>query len=71
MGATPEGVEQPRCLRDEALRRHAASLAREDAPTLPTQADAKWRFFWRLRAGDRPASTQARSAGWRGCRLGC
>lgn len=56
VGATPEGVEKPRCLRDASIMAHAASLAPEDRPTLPSEADPKWRFFHRL--GDRPAATQ-------------
>jgi hypothetical protein len=56
VGATPEGTEKPRCLRDEAIQRYAASLAPQDRPSLPTAADPKWRFFHRV--GDRPAATQ-------------
>lgn len=41
VGATPEGVEKPRCLRDAKLRELAASLAPENAPTIPKEADVK------------------------------
>lgn len=41
VGATPEGVEKPRCLRDPAILAHAASLAPADRPTTPTRADVK------------------------------
>ncbi|KAI7836680.1 hypothetical protein COHA_009456 [Chlorella ohadii] len=58
VGATPEGVEKPRCLRDAKLRELAAGMPPEHAPTIPTGADVKWRFFWRLEAADRPCSTQ-------------
>lgn len=54
VGATPENVERPRCLRDPAILAHAASLSPGDRPTLPTAADPKWRFFWRV--GERPAA---------------
>ncbi|KAL4430971.1 hypothetical protein ABPG75_006227 [Micractinium tetrahymenae] len=56
VGATPEGVERPRCLRDPAILAHAASLVPADQPTIPTGADVKWRFFWRL--GERPRDTR-------------
>lgn len=56
VGATPEGVEKPRCLRDPAILAHAASLTPADRPTTPTGADVKWRFFWRL--GERPRDTR-------------
>lgn len=58
VGATPAGVEKPRCLRDAKLRELVAGMAPEHAPTIPTGADVKWRFFWRLEAADRPHSTQ-------------
>lgn len=41
VGATPEGVEKPRCLRDAKLRELAAGMAPEHAPTIPTGADVK------------------------------
>lgn len=56
VGATPEGVERPRCLAEPGILEAAeASLAPEDRPVAPTQADSKWRFFWRV--GPRPAHT--------------
>jgi hypothetical protein len=56
VGATPPGVETPRCVADpsiceEALKSHAP----EHRATLPRGADKKWRFFWRI--GERPIST--------------
>ena len=56
VGATPEGTERPRCLRDQRILQQAASLAPGHRPSIPTGPDVKWRFFWRL--GDRPTSTQ-------------
>jgi isopenicillin N synthase-like dioxygenase len=56
VGSTPAGVERPRVLRDAALRAAAAARPAPHAPTLPTGADVKWRFFWRL--GARPAATR-------------
>jgi hypothetical protein len=41
VGATPEGQEKPRCLRDVAIRAHAARLGVEHQPTLPSEADPK------------------------------
>lgn len=41
VGATPEGTEKPRCLRDAKLRELAAGMAPENAPTIPTGADVK------------------------------
>lgn len=57
VGATPEFIEKPRCLADHSiLEVAAAELGPEDQPVAPTQADAKWRFFWRV--GPRPQQTQ-------------
>jgi hypothetical protein len=56
VGATPPGVETPRCVTDPASC--AGALAAQPdghRATPPTGADAKWRFFWRL--GARPAET--------------
>lgn len=58
VGATPEGIEEPACLRSPRKQQEAAALAHvppSDQPHWPTGADPKWRFFWRL--GDRPAET--------------
>lgn len=56
VGATPDGIEKPRCLHDKAILEQAAALPPEDRPTVPTAADVKWRFFWRL--GERPLDTR-------------
>jgi len=53
VGATPEGVEKPRCLRDAKLRELAAGMPPEHAPTIPTGADVKvsvagWQVGWRM-----------------------
>ncbi|KAK9842098.1 hypothetical protein WJX81_008332 [Elliptochloris bilobata] len=55
VGATPEGVEVPRCLADAECLAAMAGQPAASRATLPTGADAKWRFFWRL--GPRPATT--------------
>ncbi len=55
MGATPEGVEVPRVLADAECLAALAGQPEARRATLPTGADAKWRFFWRL--GPRPAAT--------------
>ena len=55
VGATPEGVEVPRCLADTECLAAIAGQPDASRATLPTGADAKWRFFWRL--GPRPAAT--------------
>lgn len=56
VGATPEGTEKPRCLRDKAIREQAERLPPEHRPSLPNSADVKWRFFWRI--GERPTHTR-------------
>ncbi len=43
VGATPEGVEKPRCLRDPAILAQAATLPPADRPSTPTGADVKVR----------------------------
>jgi len=58
VGATPEGIEEPACLRSprkEAEVSALASLPSTSQPHWPTGPDAKERFFWRL--GPRPATT--------------
>ena len=58
VGATPEGIEEPACLRPPRREAEAAALAAlpsTSQPHWPTGADPKWRFFWRL--GPRPATT--------------
>jgi len=56
VGATPENVEKPRCLRDQALLEAAKALPHPHRPTIPTTADVKWRYFWRV--GERPKETR-------------
>jgi isopenicillin N synthase-like dioxygenase len=56
VGATPENVEKPRCLRDQALLEAAKALPPPHRPTIPTTADVKWRYFWRV--GERPKETR-------------
>eukprot|EP00887_Chlorella_sp_A99_P005625 scaffold1.g5625.t1 len=56
VGATPGGVEKPRCLGDPAVQEAAAALPEEHRPITPTGPDPKWRFFWRV--GERPQHTQ-------------
>jgi hypothetical protein len=56
VGATPEGTEKPRCLRDHSILDQAAKLPPEDRPAIPQAADVKWRFFWRV--GERPKETR-------------
>ncbi|KAF8056110.1 DEGP9 [Scenedesmus sp. PABB004] len=56
VGATPSGVEVPRCVAEpEACAAAVAALAPEHRPTLPTGPDVKERFFWRV--GGRPPAT--------------
>ncbi|GAB4817628.1 hypothetical protein N2152v2_004674 [Parachlorella kessleri] len=55
VGATPEGIEKPRCLHDHSIVEAAARLAPEHQPVMPAKADSKWRFFWRV--GTRPQQT--------------
>lgn len=56
VGATPSGVERPRCLNDAKLLERAKVLSEGNRPTIPTKADCKWRFFWRV--GDRPRESR-------------
>ena len=56
VGATPEGTEKPRCLRDQSILDQASKLPIEDRPAIPQAADVKWRFFWRV--GERPTHTR-------------
>jgi hypothetical protein len=57
VGATPPGVETPRCVSDPpSCAAVLASQLPEHRATPPTGADAKWRFFWRL--GQRPINTE-------------
>ncbi|EIE25459.1 Clavaminate synthase-like protein [Coccomyxa subellipsoidea C-169] len=56
VGATPEGVEVPRCVVDPACLETIEQQLPGHKATVPTGADPKWRFFWRL--GPRPAQTK-------------
>ena len=56
VGATPEGVEVPRCMADPSCLKEIANMPPEHRATVPPGADPKWRFMWRV--GPRPASTQ-------------
>lgn len=56
VGATPEGIERPRCLKDPSILANARKLAPEHQPAPPMDADVKWRFFWRV--GERPKDTR-------------
>ena len=56
VGATPAGVEVPRCVVDPSCLAAIASQSLHDKATVPDGADPKWRFFWRL--GPRPGQTQ-------------
>jgi len=51
VGATPENTEIPRDHKAEI-----AALKPEYSAHVPTGADPKWRFFWRI--GDRPAKSE-------------
>lgn len=55
MGATPEGVEEPACLRSPGAKSAASAMPPDRRPTWPAGPDPKWRFFWRV--GPRPATT--------------
>eukprot|EP00775_Hariotina_reticulata_P010695 gene10695-10852_t len=57
VGATPSGIEVPRCLAEpEGCQQQLQQLAPDAQPVLPTGPDVKWRFMWRV--GPRPAETQ-------------
>eukprot|EP00899_Mesostigma_viride_P016883 jgi/Mesvir1/25196/Mv12892-RA.1 len=55
VGATPAGTEVPRILFDNELIATAAALPDGHRAHVPTGADPKWRFFWRV--GPRPDTT--------------
>lgn len=57
VGATPSFVERPRILAEnpESSTLHATALMSE--ASIPTGADPKWRFFWRI--GPRESSTES------------
>lgn len=56
VGITPEGVERPRCLKDEDMQETMNSYREENRPKKPCGPDPKWRYFWRL--GERPRETR-------------
>lgn len=56
VGATPEGVEVPRCVVDPNCLQTIEQQLPGHKATIPPGADPKWRFFWRL--GPRPEHTQ-------------
>lgn len=55
VGVTPPGVEIPRCVVDPTCLEAVQLQSIQDRPLIPTGADPKWRFFWRLGPG--PTST--------------
>jgi hypothetical protein len=56
VGATPEGVEVPKCVVDPSCLETIAQQQPGNRAVVPTGADPKWRFFWRL--GPRPRQTK-------------
>ncbi|EPS69800.1 hypothetical protein M569_04962, partial [Genlisea aurea] len=56
VGVTPEGVEVPRSLVDEEIKEKLKALSKENQPAIPTGADPKWRYMWRV--GPRPLNTR-------------
>eukprot|EP00850_Spirogloea_muscicola_P012987 SM000086S23039 [mRNA] locus=s86:260434:262793:- [translate_table: standard] len=56
VGVTPDGVETPRSAVDPELRVAMAAAAPPHCPALPSGADPKWRYMWRV--GPRPAITR-------------
>eukprot|EP00879_Flechtneria_rotunda_P021970 GHRR01023170.1.p1 GENE.GHRR01023170.1~~GHRR01023170.1.p1 ORF type:complete len:229 (+),score=50.13 GHRR01023170.1:213-899(+) len=58
VGVTPAGVEVPRCLceAESSSSVQQQHLEPDQQPTLPTGADVKWRYMWRV--GLRPQHTQ-------------
>ncbi len=56
VGATPSGVETPRCLVDPVCGGTMAALGAGHRAAPVTGADVKWRYFWRV--GPRPADGQ-------------
>ena len=48
VGVTPCGVEIPRSTADPSFLEEIQGQPLEHRATLPTGADPKWRFFWRL-----------------------
>lgn len=56
VGVTPAGVELPRSMMDKDLQEKIKNMPEEFRPTIPTQADPKWRYMWRI--GPRPQITK-------------
>ncbi|XP_042421624.1 uncharacterized protein LOC122009506 [Zingiber officinale] len=54
-GATPEGVEIPRCLVDEDMQAKIKSMPKEVQPAIFSGPDPKWRYTWRI--DPRPENT--------------
>ncbi|KAF5782654.1 putative oxoglutarate/iron-dependent dioxygenase, isopenicillin N synthase [Helianthus annuus] len=55
-GATPGGLEVPRSLAVPDMLEKARELPKEHQPLIPTGADLKWRYMWRI--GPRPSVTR-------------
>ncbi|GLC43943.1 hypothetical protein PLESTB_000212400 [Pleodorina starrii] len=55
VGVTPCGTEVPRCLVDTQMQDQLRRLKGGNRATMPTGADLKWRYMWRV--GQRPQST--------------
>ena len=55
-GATPGGLEVPRSLVVKDMLKKASELPKEHQPLIPTGADLKWRYMWRI--GPRPSTTR-------------
>ncbi len=56
VGVTPEGVEVPRVLVDPEWQAVVQSQPHEHRATMPSGADKKWRYMWRV--GPRPTITK-------------
>ncbi|GIL51392.1 hypothetical protein Vafri_7399 [Volvox africanus] len=56
VGVTPCGTEVPRCVVDSQMQDQLRKLKGSNRATLPTGADLKWRYMWRV--GERPSVTQ-------------
>jgi len=56
IGATPEGVEVPRCTNDIKCKELIDGMSEENKAHYPTSADIKWRYFHRL--GELPKETE-------------
>jgi len=56
IGATPEGIEFPRCARDPKCKEMIEAMEPENQAHYPSTPDVKWRYFHRL--GDLPPHTE-------------